>query len=78
MVKSQPSQLTQNMKSLSGLKEVIRAKTQCLSEMISIKGKLDMLKTTYAMQDPSQKFMKIKNNLKKQNLEEGNLLVYQD
>jgi len=48
--------------------------------MIQLKGKLEMLKTTYAMQDPSQKYMKIKQNIKKLNHEgdEDNMLVYMD
>lgn len=39
-----------------------------------------MLKNTYSLQDPCQKFQKIKNNLKKlKNSDEPeNLLIYQD
>jgi len=39
-----------------------------------------MLKTTYSMQDPTQKYMKIKNNLKKINNENEaeEMLIYQD
>jgi len=41
-----------------------------------------MLKTTFTVQDPSQKYMKIKQNIKKLNAdgeeEDANLLVYQD
>lgn len=56
----------ENMQALQGLKQVIIVKTSCLTDMISLKGKLEMLKTTYQMQDPSQKYQKIKNNIKKQ------------
>jgi len=37
-----------------------------------------MLKTTYSLQDPSQKYQKIKNNIKKLNGEDEAMLVYQD
>ena len=38
-----------------------------------------MLKTTYQVQDPTQKYIKIKHNLKKINEEDAdNMLVYQD
>lgn len=69
----------ENMQALQGLKQVIKVKTECLNEMISIKGKIEMLKTTFQMQDPCQKYQKIKNNLKKLNENgEGDVITYQD
>ena len=75
LLKCQPSLLAQNLKALSGLKQVITVKTQCLTELIQVKGKLEMLKATYSMQDPSQKYLKIKNNIKKIGKDE-NTLIY--
>lgn len=63
-----------------GIKQYIESKTKHLNEIVLVKGKLEMLKTTYTIQDPCQKFQKIKNNLKKaQNADEdAGVLVYQD
>lgn len=65
LLKTSPALLMENIQALQGLKQVIKVKTECLHDMISLKGKLEMLKTTFQMQDPSQKYQKIKNNLKK-------------
>ena len=48
-----------------GIKQYIESKTKHLNDIILVKGKLEMLKTTYTIQDPCQKYQKIKNNIKK-------------
>ncbi len=53
LLKTNPSLLMENLQALQGLKQVIKVKTECLNEMISVKGKIEMLKTTFQMQDPS-------------------------
>jgi hypothetical protein len=76
LLKCNPSLLSQNLVALQGLKQVIKVKTDCLNELITVKGKLDMLKTTFQMQDPTQKYAKIKQNLQKLKGEDENVLVY--
>ena len=39
----------ENLQALQGLKQVIKVKTECLNEMITVKGKIEMLKTTFQM-----------------------------
>jgi hypothetical protein len=56
LLKTSPGLLMENIQALQGLKQVIKMKTECLHDMISLKGKLEMLKTTFQMQDPSQKY----------------------
>jgi hypothetical protein len=52
------------VKSLMGISQFIDAKTKNMNELMLVKGKLEMLKNTYQVQDPSQKYKKIKQNIK--------------
>jgi len=47
LLKTSPNLLMDNLQALQGLKQVIKVKTECLNEMISVKGKIEMLKTTF-------------------------------
>mmetsp|Transcript_952 Transcript_952/g.1685 ORF Transcript_952/g.1685 Transcript_952/m.1685 type:complete len:531 (+) Transcript_952:472-2064(+) len=51
---------------LVSLKNFIEEKNRNLQQLLLVKGKLEMLKNTYQVQDVSQKYWKIKSNLKKQ------------
>lgn len=53
LLKTSPSILSKNLQSLSGLKQVIKSKTDNLHELLVLKGKLDMMEVTFQMQDPS-------------------------
>lgn len=63
-----------SFESLLSLKHFIEAKTKHLNSILSVKGKLEMLKNCYTMQDATQKYWKIKSNLKKGKDEEA--LIY--
>ncbi len=76
LIKTHKSVLTENMQSLAGLKQMIKQKSANLSDMLQLQGKLDMLKTTYSLDDPLSKYAKIKTNLLKDGQQE--VLVYQD
>lgn len=47
LLKANPSLLQENIQALQGLKQVIKVKTESLNDMISLKGKIDMLKVTF-------------------------------
>ena len=49
IVKCSPSNMAQNQKSLMGIKQYIESKTKHLNEIVLVKGKLEMLKTTYTI-----------------------------
>jgi hypothetical protein len=69
-----------SFESLLSLKHFIEAKTKHINEILIVKGKLEMLKNCYQVQDASQKYWKIKSNIKKIKGEddEDEALVYRD
>ena len=69
-----------SFESLLSLKHFIEAKSKHLSEILVVKGKLEMLKNCYQVQDASQKYWKIKSNIKKlkDGDDEDEALIYQD
>lgn len=76
LLKSNPSLLQENISSLQGLKQVIKVKTESLHEMISLRGKIDMLKVTFQKNDPLKQYQKIKDNIKKIKGENQDFIVY--
>jgi hypothetical protein len=72
---------------LIALKHFIEAKTKHLNDIILVQGKLEMLKNCQQSQGTTQKYWKIKSNIKKMkeesgdnndDMEEDQVLVYQD
>lgn len=76
LLKSNPSLLQENISSLQGLKQVIKVKTESLHDMISLRGKIDMLKVTFQKNDPLKQYQKIKDNIKKLKGENQDVIVY--
>jgi hypothetical protein len=69
-----------SFESLLSLKHFIEAKTKHINEILIVKGKLEMLKNCYQVQDASQKYWKIKSNIKKikGDDDEDEALIYRD
>lgn len=69
-----------SFESMLALKHFIEAKTKHINELMIVKGKLEMLKNCYQVQDASQKYWKIKSNIKKLKGEDGEeeALIYRD
>ena len=66
--------------SLQSLKQFINQKTKHLNDVLVVSGKLEMLKQCTVQSSPTDKYKKIKSNLKKQRKEEDEeqILVYKD
>ena len=66
--------------SLQSLKQFINQKTKHLNDVLVVSGKLEMLKQCTVQSSPTDKYKKIKSNLKKQKKddEEEQILVYKD
>jgi hypothetical protein len=66
------------MGDLVSLKKLIEEKQKNLGQILQVKGKLEMVKNTFQMQELSQKYWKIKRNISKAKEETQKTLVYKD